>query len=232
MKPYCLQQNTNSRPCAIRIRISSMFVLYFTVLMTIVLGYAIWFAWTFLERFIFSGKLLRHYMDFQNKSFHDQIGCFFIPLGFIIPLLLAATIVYLLVISFRAYYSKSSYYMVFSKNGTDMAGCIAPWNSMTWFGAKKTVFGNGVIPCWIIRGAHRNAAVWIYVPSIKPISSELFTKLCDEVRKRYPNQTKHLDSLSWGILDFDKDLSYKYQVITILPNPSKQTIDCDVINSV
>jgi len=152
--------------------------------MIIVLGYAIWFAWTFFERAILDGKLLLLYKEeFLQSNFFNQIGIILAPLGLIIPLVLAGVIVYLLTIAYIPFFKKKQYHMLFSKNGIDMAGHFFSWNSIIWFGAKRVAFSQNVIPCCAIKGI-RHGIVRLQVPSIKPISQELFAILCNEIRAR------------------------------------------------
>ena len=228
MKSSSCQQKKAYRPCAIPIALDPLNMLFVGILLIVVLGYAIWFSWTFFQQAILSGELLRRYHEFQQNHLHNQMSIILTPLGFIIPLVLAGLIVYLLIIIAKPFLRKTQYYMVFTKNGIDVGGFFYSWDSIVWFGAKKAIFGRGVIPCWATPGI-KHGKVRLHMPSIKPIPQEIFNKLRNEIHKRFSEKIKNMDSSSWNTVWFDNDFPYQFHTETIIPWQEKNIANCDII---
>jgi hypothetical protein len=156
--------------------------------------------------------------------------------AFLVPLVMSAMIVYSLFFvfkfGFKSFFRKSQYYFVFSNQGVDMAGWKCDWKTMVWFGGKKPMNGNGVIPCWAAKGIDEDYEVTLQVPSIKPVSEKLFNTLCHEICKRFCDEIIHLNELSWEILQHDEDLPFRYgKHVLSIPQKNQVLGECDIFDS-
>jgi hypothetical protein len=124
--------------------------LFFVPALILVLCFAIWILWTEFAHPFLNGELLQ---DFAHKNgIRVQFRFIVMPLDFWVLFLMSSGIVYSLFFILKRLIPQTQWYMIFSKNGVDMAGWQCDWKVMVWFGGKKTMNGKGIMPCWVAKG--------------------------------------------------------------------------------
>jgi len=205
---------------AVPVIMSGGFVFYLSVLMILGISFFAWMLYATINNLFVEGALLDALHRFFTLDSHSRLAVFLTPIFLMTPVLMLFLLIYVLRKSWGGYFFNNHFYIVFSHRGIAMAGHFTSWSNLIWIGGKRTIFGKGILFCWATERSG-DKRVCFEIPSIRPFTEHYFYALCEKIKESFPEETKHLDSKSWRVIDLVDvgGMAFKHTLIPWYSNP-------------